>query len=139
MLTFHRKKTRETHFHLIDFKNVHFAVINLFCNNCYLIYRSTLYIDKIKAYRIKVYVYKQEKREHIMKKVHFIINLEEIECINMADGQAGNMVDGKTGNMADGQVDTMVDGKVDTMADGQAGSTVDGQVDIMVAEDVNYH
>ena len=56
------------HFHLIDFKNVHFAVINLFCNNCYLIYPSTLYIDKIKAYRIKVYVYKQEKKEHIIKK-----------------------------------------------------------------------
>lgn len=46
-----------------------------------------------------------------MKKVHFIMNLEEIECIN------------QVGNMEDGQVDTMEDGKADNM----------------VAEDVNYH
>ena len=68
MLTFHRKKTRETHFQLIDFKTVHFAVTNLFCNNSCPIYPSSLYVDKIKVYRIKVYVYKQEKKEHIMKK-----------------------------------------------------------------------
>ena len=68
MLTFHRKKTRETHFHLIDFKNAHFAVTNLFCNNSYPIYPSPLYAAKIKVYRIKVYVYKQEKKEHIIKK-----------------------------------------------------------------------
>ena len=33
---------------------------------------------------------KKEKKEHIMKKVHFIIDLEETECIN----QEGNTADG---------------------------------------------
>ena len=46
-----------------------------------------------------------------MKKVHFIIDLEENECINQTD----NMADGKAGNM------------------------VGGQVDNRAAEDVNYH
>lgn len=46
-----------------------------------------------------------------MKKVHFIMNLEEIECIN--------------------QVGNTVDGQVDSVADGKAGNTV--------GEDANYH